>query len=107
MAERAGGAGDEEMVTLISMEGHEFIVHRKAAMISSTIKSILTATSTFREEQTNEVRFPEISADILEKVCQYFYYKLKFSNSTDPIPKWDVDPPIALDLLIAAHYLNC
>ncbi len=34
----------------------------------------------FTETEQGEVRFPEISAPILEKVCQYFYYKLRYQN---------------------------
>ena len=25
-----------------------------------------------------EISFPEISAPILEKICEYFYYKLRY-----------------------------
>lgn len=35
----------------------------------------------FTETELGEVKFPEISTPILEKVCQYFYYKLKYQNS--------------------------
>ena len=28
-----------------------------------------------------EVRFPEISTPILEKVCEYCYYKLRYANA--------------------------
>jgi hypothetical protein len=35
----------------------------------------------FTETELGEVKFPEISAPILEKVCQYFYYKLRYQNS--------------------------
>lgn len=35
----------------------------------------------FTETELGEVKFPEISTPILEKVCQYFYYKLRYQNS--------------------------
>ena len=38
-------------------------------------------TGTFTETELGEVKFPEISTLILEKVCQYFYYKLRYQNS--------------------------
>ena len=31
-----------------------------------------------------EVRFPEISTPILEKVCEYCYYKLRYANACAP-----------------------
>ena len=34
----------------------------------------------FTETELGEIKFPDISAPVLEKVCQYFYYKLKYMN---------------------------
>ena len=34
----------------------------------------------FVETHQGEIRFPEISTPILEKVCQYFYFKLRYKN---------------------------
>ncbi len=39
-----------------------------------------SCTGSFTETQLGEVRFPEISAPILEKVCQYFYWSLQFAR---------------------------
>lgn len=35
----------------------------------------------FTETELGEVKFPEISTPVLEKVCQYFYFKLRHQNS--------------------------
>lgn len=35
----------------------------------------------FTETELGEVKFPEISSPILEKVCQYMYYKMRYQNS--------------------------
>ena len=40
------------------------------------------------------------------QVIQYFYYKTKYAKATPPIPKFDIEPNIALELLIAANYLD-
>jgi len=42
MAEDPSKQAEPDTVKLISADGHEFIVDRKAAMISGTIKSMLT-----------------------------------------------------------------
>lgn len=34
----------------------------------------------FTETELGEINFPEISAPILEKICEYFYYKLRYQN---------------------------
>ena len=35
----------------------------------------------FQEAEMGEVKFPEISTPILEKVCEYCYYKLRYANA--------------------------
>lgn len=35
----------------------------------------------FQETENQEIRFPEISTPVLEKVCQYFYYKIRYQNT--------------------------
>ncbi|KAJ8452638.1 hypothetical protein Cgig2_004974 [Carnegiea gigantea] len=37
----------------------------------------------FAETQHGEVRFPEISTTILEKICQYFYWSLQYARKFD------------------------
>jgi hypothetical protein len=48
----------------------------------------------------------DIPTRILEKVIQYFYYKVKYSNSTAQIPEFPIEPEIALELLMAANFLD-
>eukprot|EP00850_Spirogloea_muscicola_P018726 SM000175S03273 [mRNA] locus=s175:19904:20653:+ [translate_table: standard] len=62
----------------------------------------------FQETSSGEVRFPDISTPILEKLCQYFYYKLRYSDPANQknIPEFKIDPEIALELLMAANYLD-
>jgi hypothetical protein len=42
---------------------------------------LVGAAGQFTESAKGEIKFPEISTAILEKVCQYFYYKLRYQNS--------------------------
>jgi len=94
-------------VKLVSAEGFEFIVDYKAACVSNTIRNMLSSQGSFTETELGEVRFPEISTPILEKVCEYFYYKLRYQNSTvRNIPEFKVQPQIALELLMAANFLD-
>eukprot|EP00271_Cylindrocystis_brebissonii_P014136 TRINITY_DN35386_c0_g1_i1.p1 TRINITY_DN35386_c0_g1~~TRINITY_DN35386_c0_g1_i1.p1 ORF type:complete len:136 (-),score=31.23 TRINITY_DN35386_c0_g1_i1:443-850(-) len=98
----------EDMVKLISAEGFEYVVSREAAMVSNTIRNMLSSAGGFQEADTGEVRFPEITAPILEKLCQYFYYKLRYSQPANQknIPEFKIEPEIALELLMAANYLD-
>ncbi|KAF0717323.1 Aste57867_2354 [Aphanomyces stellatus] len=97
-------AAQNEYVKLISAEGHEFYIARKCAMVSGTIKAMLTG---HFSESKGEIRFPDIGASVLEKVIQYMYYKKRYSNSNARIPDFAIEPEIALELLMAANYLDC
>lgn len=93
-------------VVLISAEGHEFYVERKIAMGGSgTIKAMLEGT--FRESNENLIRFPAISGLILERVVRYLHYKTQNKHSNARIPEFNIEPEVALELMIAAKFLDC
>uniref|UniRef100_A0A8C5MBN6 Elongin-C n=1 Tax=Leptobrachium leishanense TaxID=445787 RepID=A0A8C5MBN6_9ANUR len=121
---------DAMYVKLISSDGHEFIVKREHALTSGTIKAMLSGpgcqqshggcigwgqTSVFgewkegqfAENETNEVNFREIPSHVLSKVCMYFTYKVRYTNSSTEIPEFPIAPEIALELLMAANFLDC
>jgi len=93
-------------IVLISTEGHEFYLDRKIAMGGSgTIKTMLEGK--FRESNENLIRFPAISSRVLERVVRYLHYKAQNSNSNVRIPEFVIEPEVALELMIAAKYLDC
>jgi transcription elongation factor B subunit 1 len=98
------GSATGGYVRLLSGDGHCFTVERKCAVQAGTIKAMLEGAFA---ESAGEVKFPEISAFVLEKVIQYLHYKMKYTNSKVPIPEFHVEPEYALDLLMAANYLDC
>ena len=75
--------------------------------MSKMIKSMMTSSGGFSERSSNKITFPEIYGKILEKVCQYFYYKLQYTDSREAIPEFKVPPELALELLMASNYLDC
>ncbi|PON85133.1 S-phase kinase-associated protein 1-like [Trema orientale] len=87
----------EDTVKLISAEGFEFVVHKDAAMVSQTIRNMLTSPGSFAETQHGEVTFPEISTTILEKICKYFYWNLQFASGKET--EFHIEPELTLDLL--------
>jgi len=98
---------DAMYVKLISSDGHEFIVSRDHALTSGTIKAMLSGPGQFAENETNEVNFREIPSHVLQKVCMYFTYKTRYTNSSTEIPEFPIPPEIALELLMAANFLDC
>ncbi|CAG8529041.1 18490_t:CDS:2 [Acaulospora morrowiae] len=93
-----------QYVKLISSDGFEFIIQREAAIISGTIGNMLSRPGQFLESERNQIRFRDINAVILEKVCQYLYYKLRYTNSVTEIPHFNIDPILSLELLMAADF---
>ncbi|KAL4147946.1 hypothetical protein QTP88_002260 [Uroleucon formosanum] len=98
---------DAMYVKLISSDGHEFIVKREHALMSGTIKAMLSGPGQFSENETNEIHFREIPSHVLQKVCMYFTYKARYTNSSTEIPEFPIPPQIALELLMAANFLDC
>jgi transcription elongation factor B subunit 1 len=92
------------LIKLISAEGHEFYIHKKCAMVSGTIRTMLRGQFA---ESRGEIRFPEIPGIILERVVQYLYYKVRYTNSSQRVPAFNIEPEMSLELLMASNYLDC
>ncbi|MFH4976254.1 hypothetical protein AB6A40_002963 [Gnathostoma spinigerum] len=98
---------DAMYVKLISSDGHEFIIKKELALTSGTIRAMLSGPGTYAENESNEVTFREIPSHVLQKVCQYFAYKVRYTNSATEIPEFSIAPEVALELLMAANFLDC
>merc|ERR1712080_330583 len=98
---------DAMYVKLVSSDDFEFIVKREDALLSGTIKAMLSGPGQFTENETNEIQFREIPSHVLQKVCMYFTYKVRYTNSSTEIPEFPIPPEIALELLMAANFLDC
>ena len=128
VAKTEGMRPDLDMIKITSKEGHEFFVNRKVATVSGTIKVSqpvdfaspplspcrITNAPVLRQamlsgpfaESRGEIKFPEIEGHVLEKVIQYMYYKVKYTDSFVPIPDFKIEADVALELLMAANFLN-
>lgn len=97
----------EITVKLISSDGFSFIIERKCALASGTIKNMLSSPGQFTESQSNEIHFKDIKGIILEKICKYLYYKVAYTNVTVDVPEFVIEPELALELLMASDFLDC
>ncbi|GMR34536.1 hypothetical protein PMAYCL1PPCAC_04731, partial [Pristionchus mayeri] len=98
---------DSEYVRLVSSDGHEFVIKKELAMISGTIKAMLSGPGQFTENENNEVYFRELPSHVLENVCKYFMYKIRYTDAASEIPEFDIAPEVALELLMASNFLDC
>ena len=75
--------------------------------LMKVISFISTNSGDFQETQSRTVHLREIPARVLEKCCQYFYFKLRYTNvPSKDIPQFVVPPELALELLMASNYLD-
>merc|ERR1719334_678013 len=66
-------------IKIVSSDGHEFIIKREHALISGTIKAMLSGPGAFIENEDNEIIFKEIPSHVLHKVCLYLAYKVRYT----------------------------
>lgn len=95
-----------QYVKLISADGHEFYLDKEVAVSSSkTIRLMLEGS--FREAQDNVIRLPDLAGYVLERVVKYLHYRAQYRDSSARIPEFVIEPEAAMELLIAAKYLDC
>ncbi|XP_055484729.1 elongin-C-like [Psammomys obesus] len=87
-------------VKLTSSDRHGLTVKRDRALTSGTIKPMLSGPGQFAENKASEVPFRDIPSCVLSKVCMYFTYKVRYTNSPTEIPEFPIAPEIALELLM-------
>lgn len=58
-------------------------------------------------KKSKKYYFFTYSSHVLQKVCMYFTYKARYTNSSTEIPEFPIPPQIALELLMAANFLDC
>ena len=101
----------DDIVKIVVGDGEVFYLEKRYADMSHNIRAGLGCNSL--ESINKEFIFPDIRAEIMEKVIQYLHYKFKNQQLLDKglikisqVPKFDIEPEIALDVLIAASYLQ-
>ena|SRR3989338_8407940 len=104
--------GNVEYIKLQSAEGHTFIIDRDAAKKASSTIANMFAPEIIEIASDTGFSHPVILGDIgtriLEKVCSYFYYKKRYAKVVnEKIPDFEIPPEIALELLMAANFLDC
>lgn len=92
-----------QYIQLESSDGFKFVITREAAMVSGMLRSML-GSEQFEEAQSGRLRV-DLEAIIVAKVCDYLYYSLKYQKS-DGQAQFQVPPALALELLVAADYLD-
>eukprot|EP01084_Bolivina_argentea_P320137 555429_1 len=97
-------------VKLISSDGLEFILEKECACASGFINRLIHSSTKWEETQGPITTIPlDYKSDILEIIVKYFYFKNKYDKSNEDPPDFgkNIPPSKVVDLLMAAHYLDC
>lgn len=97
----------EREVKLISEDGEEFVIPESVAKVSKTLKAMLE--SNFIEGQSGTIKLSTIKGRVLARVVAYLQYNVKFALEEDlsKIPQFEIGDDMAIDLALAANYLDC
>lgn len=95
---------ENNYITLISRDNFRFVIPKDAAMVSSTLRAMIDVPY-FKESEKGRIQLPDIDGIVLDKVCEYLCYNYKNQNQVDP-PDFEIPPEMALELLVAADYLD-
>ncbi|KAI0700675.1 POZ domain-containing protein [Cerioporus squamosus] len=99
----------DQWVRLTSTDGYDYLVRKKVALCSGTLRDMLGSESSFSEAISNTAPMNE-RAVIVEKLCEYLIYKSVYENAkkNEEIPDFQerVYPEISLELLVAADYYD-
>ncbi|KAJ3994748.1 hypothetical protein F5050DRAFT_1574999, partial [Lentinula boryana] len=102
-------ADPEDWVRIISNDGYTFLLRRKVAKMSGTIRASLDETGGFAEAETKTYRSQERGI-VVQKMIEYMSFKAHYSTvgPQEEIPVNDIAErlplEILLELLLAAEY---
>eukprot|EP01084_Bolivina_argentea_P151854 265007_1 len=100
-------------IKLISADGLEFVLEKECACASGFINRLIHSATKWEETQgpVTTLHLKNIQSDILEIIVKYFYYKNKYDKADDEdAPDFGaqhIPPSKVVQLLLAAHYLDC
>ena len=116
---------ESKYVKFTANDGKEFLMARKNGNVSGTITAMLAGCygavgeeeeeedkqeqqdDSGKDEEINLITFDEVPSHILNDVCRYLQYKVRYTNSAAAIPEFIIPDQNSLELLMAANFLDC
>ncbi|KAJ6551755.1 BTB/POZ protein [Mycena capillaripes] len=102
---------DDDWVRVTSDDGYSFLVRRKVAMASETMRDMLDTAGNYAEAIARTCPVQQRGV-IVEKLLEYMSFKSYYENvgPKDEVPIHEfmdrIPPEIVLELLLAADYQN-
>lgn len=95
-----------DFVSLVSSSGQRVVLDAAVAEECDVLASMLKRGADFSEGRSRVVTFPTIRTEVLEKFVEYLYYRHCYKDSSGPIPEFEINDDLVLDLLLVANYLD-
>ncbi|TFY77802.1 hypothetical protein EWM64_g6211 [Hericium alpestre] len=100
---------NEDWVRIVSNDGYSFLVKRKVALRSGTLKAMLSEDVNFAEAASKTCEVQERAA-VTQLFVEYLVHKTTYEGAPpkEEIPEFmdRIQPQMALELLVAADYLE-
>lgn len=95
-------------ITLVSSQGDEFVVEYDLLRASGVLKRLFASSEAadFEEQRSKVVKLRDISTTILRKIIDYCEYKRAHEHSSKAPPRFQIDEEDAIELLMAANFLD-
>jgi len=95
-------------ITLVSSEGDAFVVEYEIVRASSVLEHLFASSEAadFEEQRTKVFKLRDVSTSILRKIIEWMEYKRAHEHSSKMPPRFEIDGEDAIELLMAANYLD-
>jgi len=94
-------------ITLISSQGVEFIVEYDLLRASGVLSHLFSSNeANFDEQRTRVVRLRQVPTSALRRIIEYCEYRRAHEHSNKAPPKFEIQGSEAIDLLMAANFLD-
>jgi len=95
-------------IKLVSSQGDEFVVEYELLRASSVLEHLFASSEAadFEEQRTKVFKLRDVSTSILRKIIEWMEYKRAHEHSSKTPPRFEIDGEDAIELLMAANYLD-
>lgn len=100
MPEEDVGPPQQQMLTLVSNEGKEFVITEEEANQSEKLRAYFSSTAEFADIKEKRAKLP-FSSEVLQVVVDYLKHKQHQGK------EFQIDPKLLVPVAYAAKYLLC
>lgn len=97
---------EEEYIVLVSKENRRFYISKTVGMQSEVLRAVFDRKVEYQETLSNEIHLKQFRSVVVEKLIDYLYLANNYKENPKQMPKFNIDPSILTELLVASDYLR-